>query len=381
MEGHPPAISGHIWRRDGKRGAVWYAKYRLADGRQVQRRIGRAWTHRGPAPPGQSTRTEARAYLARLLADVRARPNSREQTVDFSAAAAEWLAYCEGVRDCKDSTLRDYRHMVAVLKRSFAKRPLSSISAPELEAWIEAHPGANRTRQKYLVCLSAIFRLAQRRHGLIENPAAAVERPRVRRPVQIEVLNPRQVGALISAAVDESDACAFALAALAGLRIGEILALRWRDLSFERHTIHVRENWTRERTTTPKSGQERTVPMADELAEHLLSLREGAVQRGEDQLVLCTPDGGHLGYKSLKRRYREALRSARLPEDFRFHNLRHTFGTTVIRNADAREVMEWMGHADLATTRRYLAFIDHADAARRISAAFADLTQEFSGEG
>jgi hypothetical protein len=40
--------------------------------------------------------------------------------------------------------------------------------------------------------------------------------------------------------------------------------------------------------------------------------------------------------------------------------------------------MEWMDHADLATTRRYLAFIDHADAARRISAAFADLALEIS---
>jgi integrase len=42
----------------------------------------------------------------------------------------------------------------------------------------------------------------------------------------------------------------------------------------------------------------------------------------------------------------------------------------VIRHADSREVMEWMGHADLTTTRRYLAFVDREDAAKRVSEAF-----------
>jgi integrase len=42
----------------------------------------------------------------------------------------------------------------------------------------------------------------------------------------------------------------------------------------------------------------------------------------------------------------------------------------VIRKADSREVMEWMGHADLSTTRRYLAFVDREDAAKRVSEAF-----------
>ena len=43
----------------------------------------------------------------------------------------------------------------------------------------------------------------------------------------------------------------------------------------------------------------------------------------------------------------------------------------MIRHADSREVMEWMGHADLTTTRRYLAFVDREDAAKRDSEAFS----------
>jgi integrase len=166
------------------------------------------------------------------------------------------------------------------------------------------------------------------------------------------------------------DAGIFHVAAFAGLRMGEILALRWRDIDFSRRTIHVRENWTQGETTTPKSGSERAVSMADEVAQRLARLGQRENFTGSEDLVFCTTGGLHLGYKSLKDRYRGALKAAGLREDFRFHNLRHTFGGTVIRHADSREVMEWMGHADLTTTRRYLAFVDCEDAAKRVSEAF-----------
>jgi integrase len=207
-------------------------------------------------------------------------------------------------------------------------------------------------------------------YGLPRNPADLVERPRVRRAAKIDVLRPEEVLALVRAAESDQDAAIFHTAAFAGLRIGELLALRWRDVDFTRRTIHVRENWTQGETTTPKGGTERAVPMAEEVAERLARLGQRDRFTADDDLVFCAQGGGHLGYKSLKERYRAALRAAGLREDFRFHNLRHTFGSTVIRHADSREVMEWMGHADLTTTRRYLAFVDREDAAKRVSEAF-----------
>jgi integrase len=207
-------------------------------------------------------------------------------------------------------------------------------------------------------------------YGLPRNPADLVERPRVRRAAKIDVLRPEEVLALVRAAESEQDAAIFHTAAFAGLRMGELLALRWRDVDFTRRTIHVRENWTQGETTTPKGGTERAVPMAEEVAERLARLGQRKHFTADDDLVFCTPRGQHVGYKSLKERYRAALRKADLREDFRFHNLRHTFGSTVIRHADSREVMEWMGHADLTTTRRYLAFVDREDAAKRVSEAF-----------
>ena len=105
--------------------------------------------------------------------------------------------------------------------------------------------------------------------------------------------------------------------------------------------------------------------VARALARH--SQREWFV--GDQDLVFCDPIGRHLGYKSLSRRYKDALTRAGL-RPLRFHDLRHTFGTHAIRIADPREVMEWMGHADLATTQKYLAYKPRGDAARRLSEGF-----------
>ncbi|HEX5762834.1 MAG TPA: tyrosine-type recombinase/integrase [Solirubrobacterales bacterium] len=368
----PRPISGHVFKRKGKRGAVWYAKYRLPDGRQQKKRLGAAWTEKTAPPEGYFTKGKAQTHLDELLRQARdgSLPGMVKTGKTFADATAEWLAYCENVRDCKPSTMRDYRNMVRVLDRQFGKRKIETITTEDIDLWISGYGGSNRTRQKYLVCLGSIFKRAMKVYGVPRNPADLVERPRVRRAATIDVLRPEEVLALVRAAESDQDAAIFHTAAFAGLRMGELLALRWRDVDFTRRTIHVRENWTQGETTTPKGGTERAVPMAEEVAERLARLGQRDHFTAHDDLVFCTPRGEHVGYKSLKERYRAALTAAGLREGFRFHNLRHTFGSTVIRHADSREVMEWMGHADLTTTRRYLAFVDREDAAKRVSEAF-----------
>jgi integrase len=63
--------SGHVFRVDRARGPVWYAKYRLPDGRQIQRKIGPAWTGRGRPAAGYFTKRTADAWLRDLLHQAR----------------------------------------------------------------------------------------------------------------------------------------------------------------------------------------------------------------------------------------------------------------------------------------------------------------------
>ena len=57
----------------------------------------------------------------------------------------------------------------------------------------------------------------------------------------------------------------------------------------------------------------------------------------------------------------------------RFHDLRHTFGTRAVEQAESiLELKEWMGHANVQTTMRYLHYKSKADAARRLAEAFEE---------
>jgi hypothetical protein len=122
--------------------------------------------------------------------------------------------------------------------------------------------------------------------------------------------------------------------------------------------------------TTPKSGKVRAVPLAPDVASALAQLGRRANWIGEDDLVFASEVGTHLDGSALRRRYKAALDRAAL-RSLRFHDLRHTFGTRMIAKADIRRVQEWMGHADIRTTMRYLHYAPHAEDARLVAEAFA----------
>ncbi len=369
------AISGHVFKVERKRGDQWYAKYRLPDGRQVQRRIGPHWTERKSAPPpGYYTKTTARAWLDETLAKARRGelPGMVRTGTTFAVACDDWLDYKRD-RKIKLSTEIDYGHMADRMKKLFGdKVRLEEVTPEMVEGFRDALVSeglSDRTVNKYLTVLHGLFVWAQRRYKLPANPAANVERRPNAKRGNIEVYSREEVLALVRAASSEQDGTIYLTAAFTGLRMGELLALRWRDVDFTNSAVHVRQNFTNGRVDTPKSDQERTVPMADEVAEALARLSQREEFGGDDDLVFCGVQGGHLAGHRLRDRYKAACKKAGL-RPLRFHDLRHTFGTHAIRTADSREVMEWMGHQDLATTQRYLQFKPRQDAARRISAAF-----------
>ena len=104
----PDRVSGHLNLRKGKRGDVFYAKYRLPDGRQVQQRLGPAWTKAGRPPQGFYTRRTAELALAAILTDARRGrlADMRRIEAAFADAAAEFLCYVERVRQREPSMVR-----------------------------------------------------------------------------------------------------------------------------------------------------------------------------------------------------------------------------------------------------------------------------------
>lgn len=146
------------------------------------------------------------------------------------------------------------------------------------------------------------------------------------------------------------------LAGSAGLRRGEIIALKWSDIDIERRTVRVERAVWHDRKdvsteATPKGGRSRPIPiqLVPELVDALRAFRH------LDDRVLPNPDGRDLTYKTIRCWMKRAQRRAGLPVTGGIHMLRHTFCSHLaIAGANVKAIQELAGHADLKTTQRYM---------------------------
>jgi integrase len=262
--------------------------------------------------------------------------------------------------------------------RSIEAKPLKSITEDDIEAWFEAFtknakngkPLSPTTRRKVMIILKGIFKAACKRYKLPVNPVADVEMPPQVDEMDVVFFSPAEVRALRAAAEDEQDGAIYLTAAFTGLRRGELIALRWRDVKFGGDTISAGRSYAGGEEGSTKSGKVRSVPMVEDVSQELARLSMRKEYTGDDDLVFPGEKGGFMDGSALRRRYIAALKRAELRQ-LRFHDLRHTFGSLAINILSIVEVQAAMGHADITTTQRYLHNKSRGDEAKRLGKAFA----------
>jgi hypothetical protein len=147
-------ISGHVFRVEDRRRPAWRAKYRLPDGRQVQRTIGPAWTERGRSPRGYYTRRTAAGWLQEILDQARlgTLPGMVRTGQTLAMVAEEYLAYLAHDRQRKPSTLRDARSVLRNhLLPTFGTHAVEGITVDDVERWareLKASPRSARPRRR-----------------------------------------------------------------------------------------------------------------------------------------------------------------------------------------------------------------------------------------
>ncbi len=193
------------------------------------------------------------------------------------------------------------------------------------------------------------------------NPAEAVIPPRPQRR-EMRALDGEEVGRLLAASRDEDLRRLIFVAVATGLRLGELLGLKWRDVDLGTHAMSIQRTAQYidgvDTFSSPKTQRShRTVAFSSSttavLQEHRRSqlarrLRVGELWQDHD-LVFCREDGSPARVSNVSHRFAHLARTADLP--VRFHDLRHTMATIALRaGVHPKVVSERLGHASVQIT-------------------------------
>jgi integrase len=137
-----------------------------------------------------------------------------------------------------------------------------------------------------------------------------------------------------------------------GLRMGELLALKWEDVDLVAGRLMVRRALWRNIEGPPKSGRAREVPLSDDAIAVLREQRAATFVKG--QYVFCDEAGNRLNHKCLYEVVPRICKRAGLAKRLTFHDLRHSFAShLVMRGVALKAVQELLGHATIDMTMRY----------------------------
>jgi integrase len=320
------------------------------------------------------TYAEARTLKATLGADV-ARGEHRELgKTTFEAYAREWIDSYQGrtTRGFRESTRVGYRRTIENKAIPFFRKRAALLGELEPKdvrmfvAWLFDEKAQGRklgagTVRGHMAAVKVLLATAVEDGLLRHNPAIGV---RISNPLPAiekdtaelrRALDSDELGRFLDACTPEWEPF-FRLLAMTGLRIGEAIELRWRDVDFGAKRLRVRRQFYEGVIAPPKSKYgSRDIPLSPGLAR-LLWPRQGA----PDGLVFVGPRGERVDRAWLWRRQLEPARKAAGVPWASFHTFRHTCASMLFAEGrNPKQVQVWLGHSDPGfTLRAYVHLID-----------------------
>ncbi len=338
-----------------KQGPVWRTDFtvthpRTGASKRVRRRL-----------PSATSRSRAQAMedaMRRRIEQALVSPASTH--LPFDAFAQRWLRDCKA--DWSPNTWRVYEQIVRIhLVPWFGSTPLGSIGPAEVQRYkaakLEDTTRGRRIKPKtvanHLITLSSIFATAMQWELAARNPVRSVKLPKPGVESEVERAWTVEQARRFLGVVQRQEPQwlpLFWFAMRTGLRLGELAALTWDDVDFERGLVFVRASLTRGHLRYPKNGRKREEPLPTEL----VSMMRQHMAAASGSRVFAARDGRELTRDRIKSVFYRCIRDAQVPR-IRFHDLRHTFGKHLASysGASQRVMQELMGHADPRSTKRY----------------------------
>ena len=231
---------------------------------------------------------------------------------------------------------------------------LPDIKPVQVEQWLKSLPLSPGSKAKIRNIMSALYSHALRWEWVSKNPITHVRQSAKRRKTPI-VLTIEQIKDFV-ANLEDPCRTAVLLDVASGLRVGELLGLKWEDVDFEALEVRVTRSVVKQKITPCKTEASRKpVPLDAELAELLLNWKLKSPYPLSNDWVFASPHTkGKQPYwpGSLFRAHlKPALEAAKIPGSVGWHTLRHTFGTLMKANGeDIKTIQELLRHSNYKVT-------------------------------
>jgi len=280
-----------------------------------------------------------------------------QPTADGEYTGRFWMEWVVS-RDNKPTERRSKQSVYEQHLRSvFGHLPLDRIGVAEVNrfrAQLVESGLSKKTINKILCVLSKPLKYAADCEIIARSPKVGLFK--VERPEIVSWEFEQYARILVAARVEgEEWYAAVCLAGEAGLRVGEVKALRWReDVDMVARTVTVNQQTCEGVTTTPKGRTRRTIPMTPTLFAALQSL--ATVREG---LVIRNADGSAKNDGDTEFTLARICRRAGLPRRG-WHTLRHTFGThAALFGVNPWSLQTWLGHKRIDETMLYVHVAQH----------------------
>jgi integrase len=335
-----------------KDGSVWTIRYRVRDKNSKQ-----GWKHKREALPGCKSKKDALMVLAERTGKANVTNNEEGRGVTFAGfASGLWQTYLEN-RKVKLSTAYSYQSMLTrYLLPEFGEKRLDQVTTAAITQFFSKQRKATaKYRLNLYALLRVMFEVASE-YDLVEaNPV----RRKLHRPqggaTKKLALTPIQLRGIIDHAKEEYRALLLT-AAITGLRLGEVLGLRWIDVDLLDRKLLVTHSLWRDELQKPKTeASVRTLHLPASLVDVLLSHRERSPFTSSSDFVFCKRDGSPLDPNYLRKQVLyPAMKEAGivpLARTHGFHMFRHSAGSIVhAKTGDLKLAQELLGHARISTT-------------------------------
>lgn len=386
-------MRGHIHKRirtnaAGKKTTRWYVVVDVgvaSDGRRKQKWHG-----------GFDTRREAEVARAEIVSDLHAGVYVAPDRLTLATWVSEnWLPMTK--TRVKPSTFDSYRsNMETHVLPALGGRALQQLTAPMLNTLYadllsrggERGPLSPKTVRYIHTIIHKALADAVDAGVLSSNIAerAKPPRPNRARAQTIECWEPDELAVFLASVVGARLEPAWRLAAMTGMRRGEILGLRWADVDLDQSRLAVRNAIVSVAyevlESSPKSHQARVIDLDPATTSLLRRHHEARAQEREalgdewhnQDLVVCSEDGTPIHPQSFSQAFERAVVRAGLRK-IRLHDLRHTHATIAVKaGVPVKVISERLGHESPAFTLKQYAHVVpgmQAEAAELIAAIVA----------